>query len=430
MMLRRSGLGAVLAAALAAVGVAACGNTDNDNSSASGAKASGPCATTAGVKDDSITIGHLMGLTGPQEAVAPAFLAGFDAYVKSINDDGGIDGRKLVIKRVDNGFDAQKSVKEFASVAPESAMVLVHGSAAINALLPQVEKTCVPTEALAQAGTNAVQSHVFLPGTPYAYAAINGMDWVEREQKKGAKWGIIYQDDPLGQEILKATRFGAKEIGVDLAAEAAFEYPGDTDFSAQVKKMKDAGVDWIMMAALPPSSIKIVGTAVAAGLPNVKWLNPQVGWAGELTFPTPALDVFAGRVYSSMYLSGWDSSDAAGLQEAKDFIKSVNPKATGQLPLFGYVWAKVMTDVLKRALEDGDMSRAGINKAVSELGSVDNKGLLCDYSFGESGQPGNPSRATLIMETSKDAAPDGYKQVAGCFTSEAAKAFDLESLTK
>jgi len=427
MRLRRSVL-ATLTGALAAATLTACGNTTEEGASGASTKASGPCATTAGVTDDSITIGHLMGLTGPQEAVAPAFLAGFDAYVDAVNADGGIDGRKLVVNRVDNAFDPQKSVSEFGSVAPESAIVAVHGSAALDAVLPQVEKLCVPTEALAQAGSTAVQTHVFLPGTPYAYAAINGIDWVQREKQPGARWGIIYQDDALGQENLKATKFAAEQLGVELAAEASFAYPADTDFSAQVKKMKDADVDWIMLAALPPSSIKIVGTAVAAGMKDVKWMNPQVGWSGELTFETPALDVFAGRVFTSIYVSGWNSSDAPGLVEAKEFIAKQDPDAQGQLPLFGYIWAKVMVDVLRKASSAGDLSRQGINDAVATLGSVDNQGLLCDYAFGEEGQTGNPSRGTMIMETSKDAAPDGYKQVAGCFESEAAKAFKLESL--
>lgn len=429
MRVRRSMVATALAVSAAAAVAAGCGNTsDGSQASAGSSKPTGPCAKTVGVTDDTITIGHLMGLTGPQESVAGAFDAGFDAYIDAINASGGVDGRKLVVKRVDNGFDAQKSVQEFTTLAPQSAIVAVHGSAATNALLPQVEKDCVPTEALAQAGTNGLQKNVFLPGTPYAYAALNGMDWVERKQKKGAKWGLIYQDDAIGQEILKATKFGAQNLGVDLAAEAAFEYPGDTDFSAQVKKMKDADVDWIMLAALPPASLKIVGTAVASGMKDVKWLNPQVGWSGELTFPTPAIDVFAGRVFNSMYLSGWNSSDAPGLQEAKDFIAKQDPKAKGQLPLFGYVWAKVMVDVLKGASKSGDFSRDGINRAVAALGKVDNEGLLCDYSFGEPGQGGNPSRATLIMETSKESPPDGYKQVEGCFTSKAAQAFDLQSL--
>jgi ABC-type branched-subunit amino acid transport system substrate-binding protein len=427
MRLRRPALTA-LAGVLAAATLTACGNTTTEDEPGASTKASGPCATTAGVTDKEITIGHLMGLTGPQEAVAPAFLAGFDAYIDATNADGGVDGRQLVVNRVDNAFDPQKSVTEFGSVAPEAAIVAVHGSAALDAVLPQVKSTCTPTEALAQAGSTAVQTHVFLPGTPYAYAAINGVDWVEREKQPGARWGIIYQDDALGQENLKATEFAAQQLGVELAAKASFAYPGDTDFSAQVKKMKDAKVDWVMLAALPPSSIKIVGTAVAAGMGDVKWMNPEVGWSGELTFPTPALDVFAGRVFTSIYASGWNSSDAPGLQKAKEFIAEQDPKAQGQLPLFGYIWAKVMVDVLKKASAAGDLSRQGINDAVASLGAVDNEGLLCDYAFGEEGQTGNPSRATMIMETAKDAAPDGYRQVAGCFESEAAKAFKLESL--
>ena len=210
--------------------------------------ASTSCELTAGVTDDSITLGQSMGLSGAMQALAGSFLAGFDTYVDGINADGGIGGRQLEMLRVDNEFSPEPSVQRFEEVEPEVAMLTSQGSAATNAILQDIESACLPTLIFGNAGVNALDEHTYLYGTSYAYHAINIFEWAVEEQGGTGPWGIIYSADALGDEVLQATRFAAEHHEIDLAVETSFQYPTDQDFSGQIRQMMDAGVEWVMLA--------------------------------------------------------------------------------------------------------------------------------------------------------------------------------------
>src|SRR5919206_2374168 len=99
--------------ALLALAVAACGGSSSGgNPSSSGTTGSSGKGTTTGVTDTSITIGSTQPLTGPAapgySEIAPAAKAMFDY----INAQGGINGRKITYKYVDDGYDPSKTVTQ------------------------------------------------------------------------------------------------------------------------------------------------------------------------------------------------------------------------------------------------------------------------------------------------------------------------------
>lgn len=392
-----------------------------------GGAGSEACEQTTGVTDSAITLGQSMGLSGAMQALADSFLAGFDTYIDAVNADGGVGGRQLEILRVDNEFSPEPSVQRFEEIEPEVAMLTSQGSAATNAILEDIAASCLPTLIFGNAGVNALDEHTYLYATPYAYHALNIFEWAVEEQDATGPWGIIHSSDALGDEVLQATRFAAEFHGVDLAVETSFQYPTDQDFSGQIRQMMDAGVEWVMLGALPPSSVGIVGQAQAAGA-DFNWVSPQTASSGETDFSTTAGELFDEvDLYLASCCSGWNSSDAPGLVEAKEAISAASD-AEGFLPLLGYIWARLMVEVVQQADSAGDLSRGGLTRAIGELGEVDTGGLTCNYVFGEEGQPNNPTRASMIMQIDSTNPPDGFVQVADCFVSDAAAEFQLAEL--
>ena len=91
---------------------------------------------------------------------------------------------------------------------------------------------------------------------------------------------------------------------------------------------------------------------------------------------------------------------------------------------FGWAQAEVMYEILNKACENKDLSRAGLVKAAHELSGVDTGGLIAgplDYS--NAGQPA--TRAVYIARPAD--VPGGLKALPGTFESETAKSYDVAS---
>jgi ABC-type branched-subunit amino acid transport system substrate-binding protein len=386
----------------------------------------GPCAEENGITDDRILVGQIMGLSGPFAGVAEAINVGLDAYVAHINEQGGIDGRNVEIRRLDHEYSEAVAVQRFEELANEVTVLISHGTQPTNAILPDIDAACMPTLIFGQGGINALDEHAFIYGTPYAYAATNGLQWAVEEQDATGPWGIIYQGDVVGDEILQATRFAADHLGVEIVVETSFVL-GDTDFTAQVRQLRESGAEWVMLAAFPPASIQIVGEAVSQGT-EFGWMAPNVGWAGELTYPTEATQLMASvNLYQSNYVAGWASHDDPMLEEAKEIIGQISD-VEGQLPLLGYAGGIKLIELLRQGAGAGDFSRGTLSESISRIGDVELRELFCGMTFGEQGQPHNPSRGSMILSIQEDRPPDGYVLEAPCFVGSAAEDFSLQDL--
>lgn len=389
------------------------------------------CTTSAGITEDTINIGLMAGLSGAFGAYAESILAGLEAYIDEINAGGGVAGREIVLTRADHEYDPALAATRYEELAADSAVVLSHGTQPTNQILPQTQEDCMPTLVLGQGGINALDPNSFIYSTPNAYMTLNAMEWAVTEQDATGTWGIIHQQDVAGQEILEATRFGAEHLGVDLAVEASFEL-GDTDFAAQVRQLVDGGVEWVLLAAFPPACIQIMSEAVSQGA-DLRWTGPAVCWGGEQTFAQTEATQLAEQVglTQASYTSGWAASDDPVLVEATEVI-SRNAGVEGQVPLLGYSAGNLVVELLTTAFDayGEDLTRGDLVSSIAAIGDVPFQNLFCGVSFGEEGQPHNPSREAMILSISADQEPDGYVLERECFAGDAAQAFELASLVE
>lgn len=385
------------------------------------------CARLVGVDDETIVVGLMMGLSGPFGAYAEAISDGLMGYVERINNEGGIDGRQIEMRRVDHEYDQAVALSHVERLQGDISILVSHGTAPTNAVLPDTLANCIPLLILGQGGVNALEPHATIYSTPNAYMTLNAMEWALNEWGADAPWGIVYQSDVAGEEMRRAAEFGAEFLGIDMPVQESFDL-GDGDFSAQVNALRDADVETVILAAYPPDCFQIAAQAVAQGL-DLNWAGPAVCWGGEVAFPdedSRTLVEDIGLVQAS-YTSGWQSSDDPLLAQAREDIAAVSDRA-GQVPLLGYSGGFLLAEILQRAADSGDLSRGGIINVIPEVGEQDMSDLFCGVSLGEAGQPSNPSRGSMILRISSDAEPDGYVLEEGCFVGSAAEEFQLSSL--
>jgi branched-chain amino acid transport system substrate-binding protein len=222
--------------------------------------AAAKAADTTGVTADTIKIGMFGPVTGPASVFAKS-LYGAAAIYKDVNDNGGINGRKLELVIEDDGCDPNKGIAAVKKLISQFEVFLLHGawcSSVALAIKSEIAKhPTVPYMVLGAASADISQ-----PVTPNLFHPVATTKTVAEEMvefaltKPGAKKiAIISHSDEWGSVHLKAAVAKLKEHGLEPVATAALER-GGTDATAQVLTIKRDAPDAVL-AILYPAELAI-----------------------------------------------------------------------------------------------------------------------------------------------------------------------------
>ncbi len=222
-----------------------------------------------GVSKDEIVLGSIQDLSGPIAGFGKQARYGMMLRVDEINEQGGINGRKLRLIVEDSAYDPKKAVLAAQKLVNQDKifMMVGHiGTAHNMAAMPiQFEKNVINFFPI----TAAREMYEPFHRLKYAYSA-SYYDQIRHAapqlaKEKGAKKVCtLYQDDEFGLEVKRGGDDGLKTIGMKFAEETTYKR-GATDFSSQVQKMQAAGCDMIVMGTLIRETIGTIATARKLG---------------------------------------------------------------------------------------------------------------------------------------------------------------------
>lgn len=186
--------------------LAACSTEDpNASGGGGGGGGEGDVETGNGVTDDTITVGMLTDLSGPFAAGAAIQVTQTQAYYDQVNEDGGICGRDVEVQVQDHGYDPQRAVTLYRSMAPEVvALQQVLGGPTSAAVLPLAEADGLYLGGHGWAGVALQYENAQIPGTTYAIESANAIDYLVDELglSEGAKVGVVYFVGDYGSDSL------------------------------------------------------------------------------------------------------------------------------------------------------------------------------------------------------------------------------------
>jgi ABC-type branched-subunit amino acid transport system substrate-binding protein len=401
---RSSSLTTTLAVLSASLALAACGTGDSTSADAgsSGGTAAGKVKGGPGVDvaTKTIRVGDINALTGPASALGKPVAAGHRAYFKALNAGGGIDGWKVRLTIKDSGYQPQQHVQIYNAMKGDVALLNSFGSPptkAIQALLDRDKLVTTPASFDSIWGADPVIAPV---GTPYSCDIANALDYYTKHGADKPKIGIVYQNDEYGQDGLRGYTAAKEALGFGDGGRQTFK-AGDTEFTAQIQKLKAAGAQAVVVVALPSSTGPIVGTAAALGfkpqwiLQGPAFLEQLITKDGSLNAkPTPVAAALKGALVTS-FSAPWGDPGAPGM---KQLVADHDKYEPGQPPsiyfALAYAASKVQAEILRKAIADGDLSRKGILAAKQHLGRVDLGGVTPPVTYTPVGGP--PSTKSLI----------------------------------
>ncbi|ATW24749.1 ABC transporter substrate-binding protein [Candidatus Formimonas warabiya] len=348
-----------------------------------------------GITDDTILIGSNAPLTGPHAAYG-ACITNLEAYFKKINDEGGINGRKIKLVYYDDAYDASKTVGVMKKLVEQDKVFLtvVQGASPCAAVVDYLAEKNVPMMAITGNSQILTYQNAFeiLPnfttdGTVLAQYAV---------QKLGAKKiGIWYQNDDYGKEDMEAVKAELKKNGLEPVAAIPYNM-SDTDFSIPVMQLKELTPDVVILIPTTKTGSAFMKQAYDLGL-KTQFLVSYT--SADLSVSTLAGPAAEGAIFAAFFPLLDKDSDPR-VKEHKDFVAQYSPdKTPNSFTLYGQLYGEFIAEALKRAGKD--LTREKVIEAIESMKNW-NEGLAENVSFGpDQHGPGGESLYFIKLENGK-----------------------------
>src|SRR6202521_1844740 len=329
-----------------------------------------------GATDTEVKIGQTVPFSGPASAYATIGKAQA-AYFNMINQQGGVNGRKINLIQYDDAYSPPKAVEQVRKLVESDEVLLtfqIIGTPSNAAVQKYLNTKKVPQLFAATGATKFTDPKNFpwtLGFNPNYFVEGRIYGQYILKQYPIAKVGILYQNDDLGRDYLNGIKAGLGEKAATMVvAEASYEMT-DPTIDSQILKLKSAGADIFFNASTP----KFAAQAIKK--------NAELGWK-----PVHILDINATSVGAVMQPAGLEASkgvisvnygkdpsdptwkDDAGMKRYFDFMAKYFPEGdkNSSFNTYGYSTAQLMAHVLKQCGDD--LTRENVMKQATNLKNV------------------------------------------------------------
>lgn len=255
-----------------------------------------------GVTDTEIVIGSSQPLSGPAAFWGQGVGGGMDAYLKWINDQGGINGRKFRLVLRDDGYSptrAVANVRELVERERVFAIVSLIGSAntfAVRDYIVENQVLWVTPTADANMWAGFKNKKYLFVGYP-GYVDEGRILTTYAAQNEGAKSvAVFYQNDLYGQKGLLGVKRGITDTKIKLATAVSYEVT-DRDLSGHALKLRQSGADSVILYATPTQGALIVREMARIGY------SPKL--FASFTLADPVMFQLAGDAWNGVILTAY-----------------------------------------------------------------------------------------------------------------------------
>lgn len=400
--------------------LAACGGAEEEGG---GGGEGGELATGPGFDGETIKLGVLSPLSGPVAVIGEPLTAGNQVFFDALNAEGGIAGQYPVeLVTEDTLYENDTTVQKYNQIKNEVvAFAQLLGTPPTLATLPTLTRDNI-VAAPASLDAFWVREPNLLPvGGPYQTQAINALDYYVTEgDGEGQTICFMGQDDAYGEAGLQGVQAAAEANDFELGTEETFTAT-DQDVTGQIQSLEGAGCEAVFLTSTPTDTGTILGAAAQLEYAP-QWILQSPAWVGALA-ESPLREYLEQTTLVVAEGPEWGDESVPGMEQ---MLADIEEHAPEQQPdyyfSFGYVQAQAVAALLEQAVEGGDLSREGIQEALTQLGEVDSQGLFGTYQYGDVAERTPPSTSTIFRVNTEK--PIALEAVAQDYESETARAFE------
>jgi ABC-type branched-subunit amino acid transport system substrate-binding protein len=336
----------------------------------------------SGASDTEIKVGQTSPFSGPASAYATIAKAQA-AYMKMVNDAGGVNGRKVNLIQYDDAYSPPKTVEQVRKLVEGDEVLLTFamvGTPGNSAVQKYLNTKKVP-QLFAATGASKFTDPKNFPWTMafnpsyLSEGRIYGRYILQNHPD--AKIGILYQNDDSGRDYVIGLKAGlGDKAATMIIAEASYE-TSDPTIDSQIVKLKTVGVDLVFDASTPKFVAQAIKKIADLGWKPVHIISINSVSVGAVLQPA-GLENSKG-VISTIY--GKDPTDPtwkddSGMKNYLAFMAKYYPEGDKDslFNTYGFSTAQLLIEVLKRCGDD--LTRDNVMKQATSL-----KGVKLDMSL-------------------------------------------------
>ncbi|MBV9066002.1 MAG: ABC transporter substrate-binding protein [Methylobacteriaceae bacterium] len=326
-----------------------------------------------GASDTEIKVGQTIPLSGPASAYGSIGKVQA-AYIRMINEQGGVNGRKINLIQYDDAYNPPKTVEQVRKLV-ESDEVLttfqIIGTPPNAAVQKYLNDKKVP-QLLASTGATRFTDPKNFPWTiaynPNYQAEAHIYAKYILANHPNAKIAILYQNDDLGKDYVKGLKDGlGAKVASMIVAEAPYEL-SDPTLDSQMVKLKSSGADLFYNITTPKFGAQAIKKAAEMGWKPVHILDINASPVSQTLVPAGlenAKDIISVNYGKDPLDPQW--ADDAGMKKYKAFMAKYAPgeDANSGIGVYGYSTAALLVQILKQCGDD--LTRANIMKQATNI---------------------------------------------------------------
>ena len=328
---------------------------------------SGPAfaADEPGISATEIKIGGVFPFSGPASSIGLVG-KGVIAYIQSVNDRGGINGRKINYIAYDDAYSPPKAVEHVRKLVESDEVSFMFGqlgTPGISATAKYLRSKGVPSIAIIS-GSSKFTDVANYPMTTTGLVSYDteGKIYAKYLTKAlpNAKYAILYQNDDLGKDYVSAFKaFLGKDFDRKVVT-ASYEVTEPT-VDSQVVNLKSSGADALVIAGTPKFAAQAIRQASVIGWKATVIINFPSGSVGGTLAPAgldKSVGVIVGTTNKDILDPTW--KDDPGMQTYRAFLDKYLPGVdiTNGSYLTGYQQGVLLEQILKQC--GNDLSRKNI----------------------------------------------------------------------
>ena len=343
-----------------------------------------------GASATEIKLGQTMPYSGPASAYGTIGKL-HSAYFKMINDNGGINGRKITLISLDDGYSPPKAVEQVRRLVEQDEVLALFqtlGTPSNSAIHKYVNAKKVPHLLLATGATKwgDPKNYPWTMGFNLSYQTEGEIyaNWLLKN-KPAAKIAILYQNDDYGKDVLKGVKDGLGAAAAKMIVKEATYEVTDPTVDSQIITLQGSGADTFINITTPKFGAQAVRKAYDSGWKPLHIINNVSASVGSVLTPA-GLDKSVGLMTLQYYKDPNDPQwkDDPAMLEWRGFMgryyREGDPKDASNL--YAYITAQTMVQILKQC--GNDLTRENVMKQAANLRSAKNALLLPGMSMNTS----------------------------------------------
>jgi ABC-type branched-subunit amino acid transport system substrate-binding protein len=326
-----------------------------------------------GITDTEIKIGQSAAYSGPAAVVGTMTRAHAD-YFKMIDEQGGVNGRKLTLISLDDGFNPARTVANIRTVVEDDHVAFIFGTTGDPtnlAILPYLKKRGVPLLFPISGSRNFYDPKhnpnvvgwyptYFLDGRLNARYVL--------KHAPNAKIGILFENDAFGREHVAGLMDGLGDKAKSMVVAQTSYEPTDATVDSQVIQLQQSGADTFYLIALSKFDAQAIRKADEIGWKPLRLLD-YTGQSIDGMLKLAGLQRSVG-IISHAFLKDPIDPKLQNAPELKTFLaweKKYDPEAVPSDAniVAAYAQAITLVDVLKKC--GSDLTRENIVRQATTI---------------------------------------------------------------